>query len=51
MNTKIWLDSLIQLFESLTAEDVSFIQYMRYATGELVKENADFVKDVVLGAP
>ena len=50
LNTKIWLDRLIQLFESLTQEDVSFIQYMRHATSEWVQENPEFVKDVILGA-
>ena len=50
LNTKIWLESLIQLFESLTEQDVSFIQYMRHASREWLQENPEFVKDVVLGA-
>lgn len=50
LNTKIWLDSLIQLFESLKEEDVTFIQYMRHASNEWIQQNPDFVKDVILGA-
>lgn len=50
LNMKIWLESLIQLFESLTEQNVSFIQYMRHASREWLQENPEFVKDVVLGA-
>lgn len=49
LNMKIWIDSLIQLFEGLTDKDVDFIQYMRHTSAEWIQNNPDFVKDVVFG--